>query len=311
MPPFEDESREMNRTEDELKVYLKELRRHTTEKKQARPKNPEGDKPYKPLYKYEKTLTTEVDQRPPFHKFMEFLKNENPELHDELEKPLDLGEVVDMSYLELFESKEAPTVASDDEYPDWVSLPFSLSLPLYSDLYETKQLWELVPESRVYSWTNLVQTPFENLSEKEMNALFTKWHKTLAIANQLWEGSEFGYLGHPRPYYDDPWPSPFTKMDIWEHDLKKELSDAKKKRRVEMMEESRKSLSSEDENGAKEEVEGNKEEFVKDSAKHAISSWGEMDLAKHYGMEEEPLLEDEALENEEGVVFSVTRRSRI
>merc|ERR1711920_876992 len=72
----------------------------------------------------------------------------------------------------LHENRNPPTVLPDSEYPDWV--------------------WGLVPESRRYWWTDLVQTPFENLSEV----------------------AHFGSLGKVRPHYNDPWPKPITKMDI-------------------------------------------------------------------------------------------------
>ena len=56
------------------------------------------------------------------------------------------------------------------------------------------KLWELTPESRVYTWTDLVQTPFENLTEMEKLRLFRKWQKTLIVSNRLWVKSNFGKL---------------------------------------------------------------------------------------------------------------------
>ena len=77
-----------------------------------------------------------------------------------------------MSYLNLWENVEPLNVKKDEEYPDWV--------------------WELVPESDVYWWTDLVQTPFENLSEIEKDALIQRWHKTKKLADEMWKQSEWG-----------------------------------------------------------------------------------------------------------------------
>ena len=95
---------------------------------------------------------------------------------------------------------------------------FSLLLLLH-----VAKVWELVPESRRYWWTDLIQTPFENLSEMEKFGLFRKWRKTLMVANNLWTGSELGKYGRVRPHYDDPWPAPITKLDIWNKEYYQEI----------------------------------------------------------------------------------------
>lgn len=59
-----------------------------------------------------------------------------------------------------------------------------------------------------------MQTPFENLSQVEKFQLLRKWRKTLMVSNNQWNKSHLGKLGQVRGKYNDPWPSPITKMDI-------------------------------------------------------------------------------------------------
>eukprot|EP00483_Globobulimina_turgida_P003141 UN03146 len=125
---------------------------------------------------------------------MENIEKTNPDLYNELTQPLPVENLIDMNYLALHENKNVPKVLPDDQYPEWV--------------------WELVPESRRYWWTDLIQTPFENLCEVEKFQLFRKWRKTLMISNNSWNKSHLGYLGKVRAKYNDPWPQPLTKMDI-------------------------------------------------------------------------------------------------
>eukprot|EP01083_Nonionella_stella_P218746 784133_1 len=112
---------------------------------------------------------------------------------------LPIDELIDMNYLQLHENRNVPKLLPDNEYPEWV--------------------WELVPESRRYWWTDLIQTPFENLSEVEKFQLFRKWRKTLMVSNNMWNKSHLGHLGKVRPRYNDPWPRPLTKMDIHKYQM--------------------------------------------------------------------------------------------
>ncbi|ETO34393.1 hypothetical protein RFI_02699 [Reticulomyxa filosa] len=207
LEPFVNESNEKSRSEDELKAYLSRLYEWTEKKRHARPiLRKDNDATASPkekkstsIYKYEHTKSTAVDQRPPFVKFMELLKENYPEFHQQVaEGDSNVKELVDLSYLQFFEpgknTKHDVKVLPDDAYPDWV--------------------WELVPESRVYTWTDLVQTPFENLTEFEKHRLFNKWKKTYRVSNRMWINSVLGKLGTPRPVYKDPWPEPLTVMDV-------------------------------------------------------------------------------------------------
>ena len=191
---FNDDSFDRNRNESELKEYLGKLFDYCRRKRHARPKRIDGDKLFKPLYNYDKTYSTDTDLRPSYKKFLDNIEDDNKELYNEIIEPLNPSEMIDMNYLKMYEHKDAPNVLNDDEYPEW--------------------LWELTPESRVYNWTDLIQTPFENLSEIEKHGLFRKWKKTLIVSNKMWIRSNLGKLGQVRMEYNDPWPKPITKMDI-------------------------------------------------------------------------------------------------
>eukprot|EP01084_Bolivina_argentea_P077169 139893_1 len=206
--PFEDQSHDQNRTESELQKYFSNLRDYVQRRRYAAPKyhNPnKSDKDnieqplFKPLYDYSKTKSTEIDQRQPYQKFIQNLQGKNPELYKEMTEALPIDELIDMNYLQLHENRNVPKLLPDNEYPEWV--------------------WELVPESRRYWWTDLIQTPFENLSEVEKFQLFRKWRKTLMVSNNMWNKSHLGYLGKVRPRYNDPWPRPLTKMDIHKYQM--------------------------------------------------------------------------------------------
>lgn len=121
--PFEDKSREQNRSEPELLSYLASLKSHISKRRGSQPKRPSSsgpELPFQPLYKYTNLETTEIDQRPSYIKFIDDIKQNDSELYEQITEPLQPKELIDMSYLELYETKNAPSVKSDEEYPDWV-----------------------------------------------------------------------------------------------------------------------------------------------------------------------------------------------
>merc|ERR1712129_411159 len=240
-----------------------------------------------------KTKTTETDTRPSYHKFMSKLEQENPTLFQELSEPLKTEQLIDMNYLCLHENKNVPKILPDEEYPEWI--------------------WELVPESRKYWWTDLVQTPFENLSQKEKFRLLRKWRKTLMVSNNQWNKSHLGYLGKVRPKYKDPWPSPITKMDIGAYQQNDDYyQDAKRESAwMTKMTKNKKRLESDsdylrNQNLITDAYEEGQYELMEYKDNDDIDEGQMIDLAKYYGMDAQDTNVDNDNMTKYNVVYDVS-----
>lgn len=185
---------ESNKSELELKEYLSNLHNYCENSVNVQPKNPNGEQQFVPLYDYRNTINTKIDQRSAFTKLMNTIEEKDEQLFETLADNVSLSSAIDLSYLDLWSNTDSNQLQHDTEYPDWV--------------------WKLVPESTMYWWSDLVQTPFENLSDKEKEALLNKWQNTYLLANRMWAQSELGKYGRSRHGYNDLWPEPLTKMDI-------------------------------------------------------------------------------------------------
>jgi len=206
---FPDNSREQSRSKDQLEKYLEGLKKHCDELKFARPIPPNGEKEeiWKPPYHKLPQKKSQVE------KFFERIEVENPELFAEMTKPVDskadvenpelFAEMtkpvdskadVDLTFLDIFADKPAPEVMNDEDYPSWV--------------------WQLAPENQLYSKTEQIWTPVENLSENERARLWQWWETLKELDDKLYKKT-VGYRGDDRPFFDDTFPEPLCARDIW------------------------------------------------------------------------------------------------
>jgi len=187
---FADDSREQSRSKEELLKYLDGLKRHCDEIKFARPMPPNGEKEEVWKAPYHKL----PEKKTPVEKFFERIELENPKLFEEMTKPVDAKADVDLTFLDIYAEKPAPEVMNDEDYPSWV--------------------WELAPENQLYSKTEQIWTPVENLSENERARLWQWWENLKELDDKLYKKT-VGYRGDDRPFFDDTFPEPLCARDIW------------------------------------------------------------------------------------------------
>lgn len=188
LPEFPNQSKEQNRSEEELKTYFSDLYEYLQLRNDSMP----VDSSIGTLEEIEEDPFFDKSEKP-WEKLLAHFKETAP---DEVEKnKKSMEQLINFAPLDFKTNEEPPKLKPDSEYPAW--------------------LWNVSMDREIYSLTDLSKIPFENLTMREKWRLIGVWRKTMMCSNNMWRNTLGRNNGRVRTEYDDPWPEPITRQDYW------------------------------------------------------------------------------------------------